>query len=56
MTDPDPSGGNGAARVLLSEAINAVLDVVEDCAGTLAAARLETCVDALRNASGERKQ
>jgi hypothetical protein len=35
----DPSEGDGAARVPLSEAINAVLDVLDDCAGDLAAVR-----------------
>jgi hypothetical protein len=37
--DDDPSEGDGAARVPLSEAINAVLDVLDDCAGDLAAVR-----------------
>ena len=32
-----PSEGDGAARVPLSEAINAVLDVLDECAGDLAA-------------------
>jgi len=50
MPDPDfpigepfgegePQEGDGAARVPLSEAITAVLDVLDDCAGDLAAAR-----------------
>jgi hypothetical protein len=34
-----PSEGDGAARVPLSEAINAVLDVLDECAGDLAAVR-----------------
>jgi hypothetical protein len=37
--DDDPSEGDGAGRVPLSEAINAVLDVLDDCAGDLAAVR-----------------
>jgi len=37
--DDDPSEGNGAARIPLSEAINAVLDVLNECAGDLAAVR-----------------
>lgn len=39
MPDPTPSGGDGAARVPLSEAIRAVLDVLNDCASNLTAAR-----------------
>lgn len=35
----DSPKGDGAARVPLSEAINAVLDVLDDCAGDLAAIR-----------------
>lgn len=35
----DPSEGDGAERVSLSEAINAVLDVLDQCAGDLAAVR-----------------
>jgi len=37
--DDDPSEGDGAARVPLSEAINAVLDVLDECASDLAAVR-----------------
>lgn len=39
LPDDNPSEGNGTARVPLSEAINAVLDVLDDCAGDLAAVR-----------------
>jgi hypothetical protein len=35
----DSPEGNGAARVPFSEAITAVLDVLDDCAGDLAAVR-----------------
>mgnify|MGYP000609642130 CR=1 FL=1 len=34
-----PSAGDGAARVPLSEAITAVLDVLDECAGDLSAIR-----------------
>lgn len=81
--DDDPSQGDGAARVTLSEAITAVLSLLDDCTSDLSAIlhwlrhqelpeelevdeserpavqarqiaeRLETCADALRNASGE---
>lgn len=37
--DNDPLEGNGAARVPLSETINAVLDVLDDCAVGLSAVR-----------------
>lgn len=37
LPDEDPSQGDGAARVPLSEAITAVLDVLDACAGDLAA-------------------
>lgn len=37
--DQDPSEGDGAARVPLSEAITAILDVLDACAGDLAAIR-----------------
>jgi hypothetical protein len=39
LDEDEPQEGNGAARVPLSEAINAVLDVLDDCAGDLAAVR-----------------
>ncbi len=84
-SEGNPSQGDGAARVPLSEAITAVLDLLGQCAGDLSAiqhrlrqkempeeldldeselprpaeqarpiaARLESCVGALRNASGE---
>lgn len=39
LPDDDPSEGNGAARVPLSEAITAVLDVLDQCAGDLSAIR-----------------
>lgn len=35
----DPSEGDGVARVPLSEAITAVLDVLDQCAGDLSAVR-----------------
>lgn len=38
--EEDPSEGDGAARVPLSEAINAVLAVLDECAGDLTAGRL----------------
>ncbi len=38
-SEGNPSEGNGAARVPLSEAINAVLDVLDACAGNLVAVR-----------------
>lgn len=38
-SDDDPPEGDGAARVPLSEAINAVLDVLSDCGGSLKAIR-----------------
>ena len=37
LPDDDLSGGNGTPDVPLSEAINAVLDVLDDCAGDLSA-------------------
>jgi len=37
--DDDPSEGDGAARVPLSEAITAVLDVLSECGGNLEAIR-----------------
>ena len=39
LDEGEPQEGDGAARVPLSEAINAVLDVLDDCAGNLAAVR-----------------
>ncbi len=39
LPDDGPSGGDGAARVPLSEAITAVLDVLSDCGGSLEAIR-----------------
>lgn len=39
LPDDDPSEGTGAARVPLSEAITAVLDVLDDCASDLSAIR-----------------
>ena len=39
LDEGEPQEGDGAARVPLSEAINAVLDVLDDCAGDLAAVR-----------------
>ena len=39
LNEDKPQEGDGAARVPLSEAINAVLDVLDDCAGDLAAIR-----------------
>ena len=41
LDEDEPQEGNGGTRVPLSEAITAILDVLEECAG------------ALRNASGE---
>ncbi len=38
-SEDDPSEGDGAARVPLSEAITAVLDVLDACAGNLEAVR-----------------
>ena len=38
-SEGDPSQGDGAARVPLSEAITAVLDVLDRCAGDLSAVR-----------------
>jgi hypothetical protein len=38
-SEEGPTRGDGAARVPLSEAINAVLDVLNACAGDLAAVR-----------------
>lgn len=39
LDEDEPQEGNGVARVPLSEAINAVLDVLDDCASDLAAVR-----------------
>jgi hypothetical protein len=39
IPDDDPPEGDGAARVPLSEAITAVLDVLDVCAGNLEAVR-----------------
>lgn len=39
LSDDGPEEGDGAARVPLSEAITAVLDVLDACAGDLAAVR-----------------
>ena len=39
LNEDNPQEGDGAARVPLSEAINAVLDVLDDCTGDLAAVR-----------------
>ncbi|WP_103030002.1 hypothetical protein [Salinibacter altiplanensis] len=47
MTDFDPedlrdqAGGDGAARVPLSEAIEAIRSMLDDCDGTLAATQLQ---------------
>ncbi len=39
LDEDKPQEGNGAARVPLSEAVTAVLDVLNQCAGDLAAVR-----------------
>lgn len=39
LNEDEPQEGDGAARVPLSEAINAVLDVLDVCASNLAAVR-----------------